>query len=83
MSRLFESFERLDVEWPYGRVSSRMSFFYAMMSAFFVGAESVRIIAVVHPHRQVSDFAEEAVLLALWLVFAVRWGQAVLNRLNR
>ena len=82
MSRLFESFEKLDADEPYRRISPRMSLFYAMMSAFFVGAESIRIIAIVRPNRQVGDLAEEAVFLALWFAFGVRSGMAALDRLN-
>jgi hypothetical protein len=82
MSRLFESFEKLDTHWPYGRISPRLSLFYAMMSAFFAGAEMTRIIAIIRPHRQVGDLVEEGASLALWLAFGVLSGRAALDRLN-
>jgi hypothetical protein len=59
-----------------------MIFFYAMMSAFFVGAESVWIIVIFYPHRQVGNLVEEAAFLALWLAFGVLSGRAALDRLN-
>ena len=82
MSRLFESFEKLDAKWPYGRISPRLSFFYAMMSAFFVGVEMTRVIAIIHPHRQVGDLVEEGAFLALWVAFGVLSGRAALDRLS-
>ena len=83
MSRLFESFEKLQADWLYGRISPRTCFLYAMMSAFIVGAEMVRIIAIAHPHRQAGDLVEEGACLVLWLAFAVLSGRAALKHLNR
>lgn len=83
MSRLFESYEKLQADWPYGRISPRMCFFYAMMSAFIVGAEMVRIIVILHPHGQAGDLVQEGACLVLWLAFGVLSGRVALERLNR
>jgi len=83
MSRLFESFEKLDAVTTYRRMSPQMGLFYAMMSAFFVGAQMVRIIALVHPHRQVGGVVEEVAFLTIWLAFGVLSGRAALDHTSR
>lgn len=83
MSRLFESFEKLEAGAPYRRYSPRASFLYAIMSAFLAGAQMVIIMDIFRARRPGADLWFEILFLALWVACGVRWGRTAWERVNR
>jgi hypothetical protein len=73
MAPLSLSIEELN----YRRISLRTSFWFALMSAFTLGAEVVRITAMVKDGNHRGDLVLDVAYLLLWSAIGLRWGRGV------
>lgn len=82
MSRLFESFEKLDAENPYRHNSPRNSFGSAILCAFMAGMEAISIFAMVDPLQHPTRLWSEVAFLAVCLVVGVYEGRIAWERVS-